>query len=153
MFEVKLKGAEGETDKRQIDYSPDDRERLTDAARSCLEKALGDAGLDAPTELEASLTTALDRVTISTRNRPERVTCDLGVRLSSINGQTAMMIDDRVLIESKTEHGDGPVDRELARRGVESISLSKFRVGMSLVGPAARFGPQPGSELFRLAAH
>jgi VTC domain-containing protein len=150
VFEVKLKRSEHETDKRQMKYSPDDRERLTDSARSCLEEALRDAGLDIPRELEASLTTAFDRVTFAARNQPERLTCDLGVRLSSPDGRTAEMIDDLVLIETKTEHGESPADRELARRGVEPISLSKYRVGMSMVGPATDFGSQPGSEFFRL---
>ena len=31
---------------------------------------------------------------------------------------------------------------------VPTISLSKYRVGMSLVGDAQRFGPQPGGDLF-----
>jgi hypothetical protein len=34
--------------------------------------------------------------------------------------------------------------------GLEAISLSKYRVGMSLVG-GAEDGPQPGSELFERA--
>jgi hypothetical protein len=33
---------------------------------------------------------------------------------------------------------------------LEPISLSKYRVGMSLVGGAERFGPQPGAELFEV---
>jgi hypothetical protein len=40
VFEVKLKRDGGETDKRQIDYSPDDRRRLTDDALQCLRCAL-----------------------------------------------------------------------------------------------------------------
>ena len=53
-----------------------------------------------------------------------------------------------VLVETKTEGGESPADRALAELGCEPISLSKYRVGMSLVGPARDHGPQPGSEFF-----
>lgn len=51
------------------------------------------------------------------------------------------------LVETKIEAGDGPADRELASMGLEPISLSKHRVGVSPVGarhelrPAARQRP------------
>lgn len=51
-----------------------------------------------------------------------------------------------ILVETKS-NGDSPADRVLAELGVEPISLSKYRVGMSLVG-GADGGSQPGSELF-----
>src|SRR5436309_1487886 len=35
VFEVKLKRSEDETDKRQIDYAPEDRRRMTSAAHDC----------------------------------------------------------------------------------------------------------------------
>jgi hypothetical protein len=58
------------------------------------------------------------------------------------------MRDDLVLIETKSERGESPADRELARMEIAPISLSKYRVGMSLVGAASRSEAQPGSELF-----
>ena len=48
VFEVKLKRSEDETDKRQIDYRPDARRRLTQEAQGCLRSALERAGLQAP---------------------------------------------------------------------------------------------------------
>ena len=72
-----------------------------------------------------------------------------GVRLTGTDDQSVAIDDHVVLIETKTEAGDGPVDRELARMGLEPISLSKYRVGMSMVGAAGGYGAQPGSELFR----
>jgi hypothetical protein len=59
------------------------------------------------------------------------------------------MDGDLVLIETKSETGESPADRELARMQFSPVSLSKYRVGMSIVGGADRFGSQPGSELFR----
>jgi hypothetical protein len=52
-----------------------------------------------------------------------------------------------ILVETKSERGESPADRELAELGLEPISLSKYRVGMSLVGGGDR-APQPGAELF-----
>lgn len=58
------------------------------------------------------------------------------------------MDGDLILIETKSEDGQSPADRELERMSVSTVSLSKYRVGMSLVGSARQFGPQPGSDLF-----
>jgi hypothetical protein len=149
VFEVKLKRSEDETDKRQIEYSPADRRQLTAEARECMRSALGDAGLEAPEELRASLTTAFERVTIVARSGSERLTCDFGVRLIGAGDEAVKMRPDLVLVETKSESGDSPADRLLGSMRVQPIALSKFRVGMSAVGGAQRFGPQPGSELFQ----
>jgi VTC domain len=148
VFEVKLKRSADETDKRQIGYSEEDRRRLTEDALECLQSALADQGLDTPDELEATLTTAFDRVTLAARERSERLTCDLGVRLVGPNGSSVRMHRDLILVETKSEEGQSPADRELERMSVPTISVSKYRVGMSLVGGAQRFGPQPGGDLF-----
>lgn len=148
VFEVKLKTAEDRTDKRQVDHPADRSETLTDEARQCLAEALTDAGLEVPGELERRLHTAFHRLTLSPRGGSERLTCDLGVHLTGSDRRTAALDPGLVLVETKTEHGDSPADRELRRRGIEPISLSKYRVGMSLVGDARLHGPQPGSELF-----
>jgi hypothetical protein len=148
VFEVKLKRCEDETDKRQIDYAEGDRQRVTDDARRCVCAALQDAGLVAPEGLTASLATSFDRVTIAPRDGSQRLTCDFGVRLTGPGGETAAMNGDLVLVETKSEGGESPADRDLARMGISPISLSKYRVGMSLVGAASRCGAQPGSDLF-----
>jgi hypothetical protein len=148
VFEVKLKLSDDETDKRQIDHDPDDSERMTKAARRCLEQALDDASIQAPPEFSPRLHTAFQRVTFGAREGSARLTCDLGVRLSEPGGETAQLRGDLVLVETKTEDGHSHADRLLARMGHEPVSLSKYRVGMSLVGSARGRGPQPGSELF-----
>jgi hypothetical protein len=154
VFEVKLKTAEDETDKRQIDHPAQDSDRLTDAARRCLEEALTGAGLDVPHELERHLHTSFHRITLSPRRGSDRLTCDIAVRLTSPEQRAVELDPGLVLVETKTEHGDSPADRELRRRGIEPISLSKYRVGMSLVGDAHTSEPQPGSHLFvSLADH
>jgi VTC domain len=152
VFEVKLKRSADETDKRQLDYDEDHHGRMTSEAMECVRRALADAGVDGPDDVSAelgpTLSTAFDRVTFASRRGPERLTCDLGVTLRAPDGATASMKPDVVLVETKSEDGDSPADRELGRMGLETMSLSKYRVGVSLVGGAQASGPQPGSELF-----
>lgn len=150
VFEVKLKRTDGELDKRQIDYPADDAGEFTESARTCLAEALQDAGLSAPDTMVTSLHTSFRRITLAARRGSERLTCDLDVRLSNPDRGAASLRDGLVLIETKTERGESPADRGLAALGVEPISLSKYRVGMGLVGAAAP-SPQPGSELFEAA--
>lgn len=148
VFEVKLKRSEDETDKRQIDYAQEDRRRITDDAKDCLDSALGAVGLEPPGDLHWSLTTEFRRVTLTSRHGSERLTCDFGVRLIGAEGKSAAMHSGLVLVETKSEAGESPADQALERMQLRPISLSKYRVGMSLAGAAERFGDQPGSELF-----
>lgn len=148
VFEVKLKNSDDETDKRQIDHPAPDSERMTDATRRCLAEALRGSGLDTPGELERKLHTAFERITLVARDGSQRLTCDLGVRLSGSDQRSVRLRSNLVLVETKTERGDSPADRVLREMGLQPISLSKYRVGMSLVGDAPTDRPQPGSELF-----
>jgi VTC domain-containing protein len=147
VFEVKLKREDGETDKRQADYAVDDAERFTENAHECLVEALGDIGLEAPNQMDPTLMTRFRRVTLAAREGSERLTCDIAVRLSNPDGDAAEMRDGVILVETKSERGESPADRVLAELGLEPISLSKYRVGMSLVGGGERT-PQPGADLF-----
>lgn len=151
VFEVKLKRTDQETDKRQVDHPTDCHEQLTDTAARCLDEALSDAGLRAPAELAPTLHTSFRRITLAASDCAERLTCDFDVRLSSPQGKEVTLADSVVLLETKTDREEGRVNRALARMGVEEISLSKYRVGMSLVGSASPDDPQPGSELFTAA--
>jgi VTC domain len=147
VFEVKLKREDGDTDKRQTEHAAEEAERLTDSARQCLVRALSDAGLDAPERMAPTLSTSFHRITLVAREGAERLTCDLDVRLAKPAGDAARLRDGLILVETKSERGVSPADRVLDDLGLEPISLSKYRVGMSLVGGGDR-GPQPGSELF-----
>jgi VTC domain len=151
VFEVKLRREDGEMHKRQVDQPAQDVERLTDSARKCLEKALRDAGLEPPSRMSATLRTQFQRITLAAREGSHRLTCDHGVELSSPDRGIAQIRDGVVPVETKSDHGDSPADRVLAGAGLEPISLSKYRVGMGLVGDTDT-GPQPGSELFERRA-
>ena len=147
VFEVKLKRGDGETDKRQTKHPVAEATRLTDSARRCLEDALSDAGLDPPDRMSATLETRFHRITLAAREGSQRVTCDIGVLVSRPDGDAARLRDGVILVETKSEQGESPADRVLAELGLEPISLSKYRVGMSLVG-GADGGAQPGGHLF-----
>lgn len=147
VFEVKLKRTPGETDKRQIDYEAQEAAQFTDSARQCLTEALRDADLKAPERLSATLQTSFRRLTLAGSDIPERLTCDLDVELSNPDGKAAKLREGLVVVETKTESGESQADRLLASVGAEPISLSKYRVGMSLIGGVER-SSQPGSELF-----
>lgn len=45
------------------------------------------------------------RITLAAREGSERLTCDLGVRLSNPDGEAAEMCDGMVLVETKSERG------------------------------------------------
>jgi hypothetical protein len=148
MFEVKLKRGDGETDKRQIDYSSEQRCELTEAAVECLNRTLRDAQLEPPERMEPGISTSFHRVTFAAASGSERLTCDLGVTLGAQDGASAALREGLVLVETKTEHGESPADAALAEMGLEPISLSKYRVGMGLVGPERAHDAQPGSQFF-----
>jgi hypothetical protein len=133
VFEVKLKDAHEETDKRQIDYDDEDKETITPAARRLIDEALHDAAVDPPGELGPTLTTAFDRVTLGAREGGARVTCDLGIRLVTPRGAAASMKPGCVLVETKSEDGSSRADRALRDAGVEPVSLSKYRTGIALL--------------------
>ena len=134
-FEVKLTRSAGETDKRSIGHDPDRRETLSDEGRRLAAEL---TGLAAPDELRPALRTEFTRVTLAAADEPERVTIDLGVTLSAVRHGRAELDAEHVLVESKTRDGDGRFDELMRARGIESTSLSKYRLGIGLlVRPAA----------------
>ena len=151
VFEVKLKRSDGEMDKRQIDHPADRDAQLAERDMQRASEALSDAGLELPQRLDPTLVTRFTRVTFAARERPERLTCDFRVSLSRPGGATARIRDGLVVVETKSEDGDSPADRALEDAGADEISLSKYRVGMSLVGDAPLEDQQPAAELFEVA--
>ena len=90
-FEVKLKLADGETDKRQVAHPSGDPGRIEGESARCLEEALGEFDVEPPARsLTPSLRTTFTRVTLSPRQGAERVTCDLAVRMDRDEQRTAL---------------------------------------------------------------
>ena len=141
VFEVKVKNAEGETDKRQTSD--------TDAKRELLEATLRDAGIEPPGELEEVLRTSFDRVTLAAHEGDARLTIDLGVTLATMDGESVRMRDGLALIETKSEDGESPGDHALAELGARRVSLSKYRTGIDALLRRDETGEvQEARELF-----
>jgi hypothetical protein len=98
VFEVKLKDADGETDKRQVEHPPERTDDLTDDARDCLDSALDSCGIELDEPLEPRLKTGFRRITLSARGKSERLTCDVGVRLTGFDGTAATLDSGLVLV-------------------------------------------------------
>jgi hypothetical protein len=132
VFEVKFKVGGGETDKRQIDYRPEDRERITPEADRFLGDSLDDCEIERPDALEPSLRTAFHRLTMAAKDAPDRLTCDAGLELMR-GSESARLQPSLVVLESKSEHGRSRTDRVLEELGAEPLSLSKYRVGIEML--------------------
>ncbi|MDQ3588104.1 MAG: polyphosphate polymerase domain-containing protein [Actinomycetota bacterium] len=155
VFEVKVKTADGTMDKRHLERSPSEHGKMDSSTRSFLDEVIGASGFDAVAEgVEPSLTTRFIRRTFAAREGTERVTCDSRVEMLRPDGSAAWLSDDRILVESKSEDGEGAWDEALARKGVEPVSLSKYRVGHSLLGADDPEEPLPpwGRRLFSVRA-
>jgi hypothetical protein len=140
VFEVKIKQADGETTKKSIDYEGESADQITDAADELIAEALGGVEVDLPDELRPTLVTEFRRSTLGLRDGPERLTIDRELRM--IFGDDALRLGgDRALLETKTEDGQGRADRALRDAGVETVSFSKYRLG---IGRLARRGDDPG---------
>jgi VTC domain-containing protein len=132
VFEIKLKLSGDVTDKRQIDYRPEERETISPKAARFLAESLEECGIDPPARLEPSLRTAFRRLTLAPQNAPDRLTCDVELELQRGEGR-ARLDPSFVIIESKSETGVSAADRVLSDLGVEPVPLSKYRVGIELL--------------------
>lgn len=150
VFEVKLKLGGGETDKRQVKHPPEAVDDLDDDAEQCLRDALAGAGLDPPAQpLGKSLRTSFKRITLTPAGGAERTTCDFGILLERSTSRRARLRRGLFVLESKSESGKSPTDRELAAIGIEPVSLSKYRTGIALLAPEAH-DPQSSERAERL---
>jgi hypothetical protein len=140
-FEVKVKREDGETAKENLDYHLDDHGSITPEARRFLEEVIerGTARTATP-RLEPALTTSFRRGTLAARDGSDRVTIDLEVRMERPGGSAVCLVPDHVVVETKSEAGEGRCDRLLREAGVIPISLSKYRLG---IGTLAASDPEP----------
>jgi hypothetical protein len=133
-FEVKVKREDDETVKRHVEYDPDDRRTIQPRARELLAEMLGECGFGEPDgDLVPTLVTRFNRVTVAARENPERTTFDFEVELAAPGGDAVALDPDYAIVETKTPNGEGVWDHTLREAGLESISLSKYRVGMALL--------------------
>jgi len=134
LFEIKLKTADDETDKRQTAHPAAAPEELTEEARVLLRDTLAEAGVAVPEELGPRLATEFDRFTLAAREGAARITVDSGLCLRRLpDGEAREMDASLALVETKSEDGAGRADELLQRDGFAPVSLSKYRTGIDLL--------------------
>jgi hypothetical protein len=141
--EIKVKDDQDETTKRQLPHDPSRHGGLDPESRAFLDEAMRElAGQPVPERLAPSLITRYDRMTLAAVEGGQRVTVDTGVRLAAPDGAATTLRDELALVETKTEEGQGTVDRLLAERRLDAVTVSKYRfgVGMLLEGDPGEAG-------------
>jgi hypothetical protein len=119
-FEVKIKGARGETVKHRLPYDAADHGRLTPAAEAFLAEHL-----EQVPDLMPMLRTSYRRSTFA--GADERVTVDLDV---SFRG--ARLRPEWAIVETKSPRGASIADAALRALGVRPAALSKYLIGSGL---------------------
>lgn len=133
MFEAKLKGVRGETDKYRIPHPAAERTVMNEADRTFLATLLDtEYGIEMP-ELNPVMTVDYNRGTLVNPHSRERLTCDVQLLCSDKERQVAG--PDLVVVETKSADGRGVADRVLAGMGIRELSMSKYCVGIALLHP------------------
>lgn len=133
-FELKLKGARGETVKHRIAYKPALHGTLTHQARALL----GEHLIEVP-ELAPVLRTTYTRLTFV--GPGERVTIDLDLSYGAIGIRPGWAI-----VETKSARGAGIADRLLRQLRSRPLPLSKYLIGTGLT-----LMPTPPNDTRRIA--
>lgn len=136
MFEAKLKGVRGETDKHRIPYSFEDSGTINGEAQEFLTGLLEtEYGMPLP-ELRSVMTVDYRRGTLVNPHSKERLTLDVGLlcRDGGLGGREVAG-PDLVVVETKSADGRGVADRVLAEMGIRDLSMSKYCVGIALLHP------------------
>ncbi|WP_229882487.1 polyphosphate polymerase domain-containing protein [Streptomyces alanosinicus] len=134
-FEIKLKGARGDTVKRRrpltgagTPLDPECRGFLADTLRTAY-------GIGAPASLEASLSTDYVRATFVADG--ERITCDAALVCDDLRtGHTVRCADDLVLVETKTTGHFTEADRLLHAYGIRPAVFTKYCSALAALRPA-----------------
>jgi hypothetical protein len=141
MFEVKLKGARGETVKRRVPHPIEYSGALTGEALAHLRTALFEAyGWALPPPLRSALATTYRRTTFVSRTGDVRLTCDVGLSCFDSHHEVRDT-GTHVLVESKSSGAGNAPDQILRRFGVRPVSVSKYCVGIAALHPELPSNP------------
>lgn len=130
-LEVKQTGGRGETIKVSMPHPTHLAHTLDDAATAFIAEHLN-VGLTG--RLVPALTTNYRRTTLVDFDSESRVTIDVDLQFTGVDGET-FVIDDHVVVETKSTSRATPVDRLLWRHGCRPIGMSKYAVGMAGLHP------------------
>jgi hypothetical protein len=132
-LEVKRKTGQGRTDKvrMRVEGIP---AQLSEEQSAFVAKATGRRE-----ELHPSLWNHFTRYTLVHRERPERLTLDVGLRFSATGDERPL--GDIVVAELKQERADrgSPFARVMRERGIRPAGMSKYCIGMLLLGQPVKY--------------
>jgi hypothetical protein len=141
MFEVKLKGARGETVKQRVPHPIEESAELTGEALAHLHTALFEAyRWTQPPRLRATMATTYRRTTFVSRTGDVRLTCDVGLSCLDVHREIRDT-GTHVLVESKSAGQGNAPDRILRDLGVRPVSVSKYCVGIAALHPELPSNP------------
>ena len=144
-LEVKTNGSREATVKDRLKYSPDDADRITDEGKEFIVERLVESetcGLDEARDIAEALVPVMDstyqRTTLHLPNDNARATFDKALTWELFNSDGVrtdrrVLIDKRMVVETKNPSTASPTDRLLWRRGCRPISLSKYATGMAIL--------------------
>ena len=136
LFEVKLKGVRGLTDKvRTAHEGP--AHVLPRTSRAFLDSTLGRYGLGTPPMLAPSAVTDYRRTTLVTLSGTERLTLDTEL-VGRRDGREVRMRPDVVLLEVKTRGGFTSTERRLHAHGFREVTFSKYAATLASLEPQLR---------------
>jgi hypothetical protein len=132
--EVKTRGPRGTTVKHRTPYDGDDA-HLDAGARLFVDVTLSEVGVgERGGALRPALTTWYDRTTLYLPATGSRVTIDTGLAFALPAGGT-IVLPGRSIVETKSAHGAGEVDRLLWRLGHRPCAMSKYGTGLAALRP------------------
>lgn len=134
MFEIKLEGGRGSTQKLRTTHPIEAATVLTAHARERLDEVLAEQSIAPAGELVTATTTTYRRTTLTDRDRPVRITVDTDLTITS-GRHVVRALEDRVLVEVKTPTDRDPLLQALRRVGVRPVSVSKYCAGVAILHP------------------
>ena len=141
MFEVKVKGARGETVKQRVPHPVEDSGELTEQALAHFRATLLQAYRWVPSSrLRPTLATTYRRTTFVSRSGDVRLTCDVGLTCLDVRHEVRDL-GTHVLVESKSAGQGGGPEEILRRLGVRPTSVSKYCVGVAALHPQLPSNP------------
>lgn len=139
MFEVKLKGARGQTVKERVGHALDDRSRMRASDRDFLARLLAERYGIEPLPLAAQVTTLYRRTTLVDLAAGERITCDTD--LTCADRRRSVRADAHVVVETKSGSGSGRSDLVLRALGLRPVKVSKYCMAVALLNPQLPASP------------
>lgn len=136
LFEVKLKGVRGLTDKVRIDHEGP-AHVLPRTSRAFLDSTLEAYGLGAPPLLAPSAVTDYRRTTLVALSGTERLTLDTEL-VGRRDGREVHMRPGVVLLEVKTRGGLTSTERRLHAHGFRAVTFSKYAATLASLEPQLR---------------